>query len=142
MNSFIFSKREKSQVLKAYFKVAFDELCCFDCSLYIKADVHFDPCFTVCKLDDWHLRKCQELVHNLAMPKLKSQDSLSTYCSFVKEFDGIWARHIVFFQGLLQFLQRGMGPLSEHHQVNVTKDAGEWKQHNFKPFCLSDTHQM
>lgn len=89
LHKLIFLKREKSPSLKAYFKVAFDELCCFDCSLYIKADVHFDPCFTVCKLDDWHLRKCQELVHNLAMPKLKSQDSLSTYCSFVKEFDGM-----------------------------------------------------
>lgn len=71
------------------------------------------------------------------MPKLKSQDSLSTYCSFVKEFDGMWARHIVFFQGLLQFLQRRTVPLSEHHQVNVTKDAAEWKQHNFKRFLYT-----
>lgn len=51
-------------MLKAYLKIAFDELRCFNSSLYIEADVHFHLGFMVCKLDDWHLRTGQRLNWN------------------------------------------------------------------------------
>lgn len=51
-------------MLKSYLKVALDELCRFDSSLYIEADVHFDLRFMISKLDDWHLIKGQmDLTH-------------------------------------------------------------------------------
>lgn len=66
-----------------------------------------------------------EFVENCT--KQKDIYSLVAYGSLVEDFDGIWAGHIVFFQGLLQFLQRGMVPLSKHHQVNVTEDKSSKK---------------
>ena len=41
--------------IKVYLKITFNELCCFNSSLHIKADVHLHLSFMVCKLDDWHL---------------------------------------------------------------------------------------
>lgn len=40
---------------RADLQVALDELCCFDCSLYIKADVHFHLRFVVGEFNNWHL---------------------------------------------------------------------------------------
>lgn len=138
-------------MLKIYLKIAFDELCCFNSSLHIEADVHFHLRFMVSKLDDWHLRTghrvswksvqkvCETINiswfimnywHNrfliLLVNCVGSQSDLRsllvTYCSFVEDLDGIWASHVVFLQGLFQFLQWGMVPLSKHHQVNVTEN--------------------
>lgn len=44
-----------------YLEIAFDELCCFNSSLYIEADIHFHLCFMVSKLNDWHLRTGQRV---------------------------------------------------------------------------------
>lgn len=54
---------ENVKYSKAYLKIAFDELCCFNSSFYIEADVHFHLSFMVGKLDDWHLRTGQTNVH-------------------------------------------------------------------------------
>lgn len=43
-------------LIKVYLKVTFNELCCFNSSLHIEADVHLHLSFMVCKLDNWHLR--------------------------------------------------------------------------------------
>lgn len=40
---------------KHYLQVTFNELCCFNSSLHIKADVHLHFSFMVCQLDDRHL---------------------------------------------------------------------------------------
>lgn len=50
---------------------------------------------------------------------------LVTYCSFVQDLDGIRASHTVFLQGLFQFLQGGVVPLSKHHKVNITKKTNK-----------------
>lgn len=61
-----------------------------------------------------------------------------TYCSFVKDFDGIQARHVVFVQCLFQFLQWGVVPLSKHHQVNVTRSINAvWTS-----MCLAQILQL
>lgn len=41
---------------KAYLEIAFDELCCFNSSLYVEAYIHLHLSFMVSKLNDWHLR--------------------------------------------------------------------------------------
>lgn len=60
------------------------------------------------------------------------------YCSFVQNFDGMWAGHIVFVKGLLQFLQRGVVPLSKHHQVNVTMGKNKIKWLRLSPSTLPE----
>lgn len=50
---------ERKKKKKVNLKIAFDELCSFNSSLYVKADVHFHLGFMVRKLDDGHLRTGQ-----------------------------------------------------------------------------------
>lgn len=42
--------------MKVYLQVTFNELCCFNSSLHVEADVHLHLSFMVCKLNDRHLR--------------------------------------------------------------------------------------
>lgn len=73
------------------------------------------------ELDDGHLRGegVNSGAHGLNV--LVCGGAAQAYCGFVQNFDGMWTGHVVFVQGLLQFLQRGVVPFPKHHQVNVTR---------------------
>lgn len=65
---------------------------------------------------------------------VNSVQVLVTYCSFVQDLDRIGAGHIALLQGLLQFLQWWVVPLSKHHQVNVTVTTN---MRNIQNTCFS-----
>lgn len=110
-------------LLQSYLEITFDELRCFDSRLHVEADVHLDPGLMVSELDDGHLRGGGVNTGARGLNALvcgRRAGAAQAYCCFVQDFDGMWAGHVVFVQGLLQLLQRGVVPLSKHHQVNVT----------------------
>lgn len=87
------------------------------------------------ELDDWHLgTRVDTGDQGLNLPHVDSMQELVTYCSFVQNLDRIGAGHIALLQGLLQFLQWWVVPLSKHHQVNVTVTTN---MRNIQNICFS-----
>lgn len=113
----------KPTLLKSDLEIAFDELRCFDSRLHVEADVHLHPGLMVSELDDGHLRGggVNTGARGLnALVRGRRAGAARTYGRLVQDFDGMWTGHVVFVQRLLELLQRGVVPLSKHHQVNVT----------------------